>query len=199
MANVQVPGFIPYAKGGLTCETRRMRVLSNATDPICKGDALDAGSGCVIAHTTENGEVYSVQWGGATYIDADGNRIIRPRLPAATVYSGTTVENALAAYVYGVNDMVTQQFRASVDEAIVNAGQHDNYAMVLTVSTTNFSAHELDATGAGTTATLPWRVIEIIKGDPKSNPDQADAHVVCMVNAGRREPALEPDNGSLGT
>jgi hypothetical protein len=101
--------------------------------------------------------------------------------------------------VYGINDMVTQQFKASVDEAIALTDQGLNYQMVLTVSTTNFSAHELDATSRGTTATLPWRLIEFIKGDPKSAVDSADAHVVCMANAAKREPALEGDNGSLGT
>jgi hypothetical protein len=78
MANVQVAGFHPHTKGNQTVELVRKRVLTNNTDRICKGDALDAvaGTGDVYAHTTETGEIYSVQWGGASYI-ANGERLVR--------------------------------------------------------------------------------------------------------------------------
>jgi hypothetical protein len=96
-----------------------------------------------------------------------------------------------------VDDMVNTKFRCSVDEAIALTDLGLNYQMVLTIGTGNWSAHELDATSRGTTATLAFRVIDFILGDPKSDPDAADAHVVALACAAEREPALEI-GGSLG-
>lgn len=201
MANTQLGGFQPYTKGNQTVELVRKRVLTNNTDRICKGDAIDSvgGSGDVYAHTTEAGEVYSVQWGGASYVSG-GERLERQALPAATTYTSTGVDPSNASYIYCVDDMVSTKFRASVDEAIALTDLGLNYAMVLTVGTGSFSKHELDATGRAVTATIPWRVTDFA---PLSLPqfndiDAADAHVICQVNAGLREPALEL-SGSDGT
>jgi hypothetical protein len=191
MANVQVAGFQPRSKGNQTVELVRLRVLTNNTDPIAKGDALDfAATGDVIAHTTEAGEVYSVQWGGASYY-ASGSRVERNVLPAATLYTSSGVDPINASYVYGVDDMVNTKFTASIDEAVALTDRNLNFAMVLTVATGDTSLHELDATGKNTTATIPWRFLDFVLGDPTSNPDEADAKVVVLANAARREPALE--------
>lgn len=199
MANVQIAGFQPRFKGGQTVALVRRRVLTNNTDRIAMYDALDnVSDGNVIAHTTEAGEVFSVMGGPASYI-ASGQRIERNALPAATLYTSTGINPANASYIMCVEDTVATQFTASVDEAIALTDIGINYNMVLTVATGDFSLHELDATSRGTTATLGFRVMEFVIGDPTSNPDEADAKVVCMVNAGKREPALEADNGSLGT
>jgi hypothetical protein len=199
MANVQVAGFQPRFKGAQTVALVRRRVLTNNTDPIAMYDALDnVSDGNVIAHTTEAGEVFSVMAGPASYISS-GQRIERNKLPAATTYTSTGINPANASYVMCVEDTVATQFTASVDEAIALTDIGINYNMVLTVATGDFSLHELDATSRGTTATLGFRVMEFVIGDPTSDPDAADAKVICMVNAGKREPALEPDNGSLGT
>lgn len=200
MANVQVAGFQPVSKGAQTVELVRKRVLTNNTTAIFKGDALDStSSGDVIVTATADGEVYSVQWGGASYMSGN-DRIERKYLPAATLYTSSGVDPVNASYVYAVDDMVNTKFKASVDEAIALTDLGINYQMVLgTGSTTSgLSGHELDATSRGTTATHPWRVVDFVIGDPKSDEDAADAHVICVANAGRREPALEP-GGSLGT
>lgn len=197
MANVQVAGFQPIHKGGQTCEMHRKRVLTNNTDPIAKGDALDtSGDGAVIAHTTEAGEVYSVQWGGASYMSGQ-ERLERRVLPAATLYTSSGVDPANASYVYAVSDTGTQSFLASIDEAVALTDIGLNFAMVLTVATGQYSLHELDATGKATTATIPWRCQSIVTGNPKSDPDAADAQVIVKINAGWLDPELE-SSGSLG-
>jgi hypothetical protein len=201
MANVQHPGFLVHSKGGTVPELVRLQVGDNNTDRIAIGDALDegGGNGLVIAHTTEAGEVYSVMIGGASYIDSStGARVDRQALPAATRYSTSGVAPADASYVFGVEDMVNTRFRASVDEAIALTDVNLNYAMVLTVTTTNFSKHELDATGRATTATIPWRMQDFVIGDPKVDVTLADAHVICRANAAERDPALER-SGSDGS
>jgi hypothetical protein len=200
MANTQVAGFQPLMKGSQTPELVRKRVLTNNTTAIFKGDALDTTTtGDVFVTATTNAAIYSVQWGGASYISGS-DRIERKHLPAATLYTSTGIDPANASYVYCVDDMVNTKFLASVDEAIALLDLNVNYVMVLgTGSTTSgLSGHELDATGRAVTATFPWRVTDFVLGDPKSDPDAADAKVVCMANAGRREPALEI-GGSLGT
>jgi hypothetical protein len=174
-----------------------MRVLTNNTDPIATFDALDVvATGDVIAHTAETTAVYSVAM-GASYVTGQ-QRVERQVLPAATTYTGSTVDPANASYIYGVEDMVNTVFKASVDEAIALTDLNLNYRMVLTVATGNYSLHELDATSRGTTATQPWRVTNFVIGDPKSDPDAADASVICKANASARDPGLEI-GGSLGT
>ena len=200
MANVQLPGFIPYTKGNQTVELVRKRVLTNNTTAIFKGDALDSvTTGDVIVCAATDTDVYSIQWGGASYMSGQ-ERLERRHLPAATLYTGTLNDEYDASYVYAVDDMVSTKFKASIDEAIVIARMGENFKQVLgTGSTTSgLSAHEVDATTPATTATFPWRLLDIIIGDPDSDPELADAHCVFLCNAGNREPALEP-GGSLGT
>lgn len=200
MANVQMAGFTPNVRGGGTPEMIRKRVLTNNTTAIFKGDALDdAGAGAVIVTATTNAAIYSVQWGGASYM-VGSERLERKHLPAATLYTSTGVDPSNASYVYCVKNMQTQDFIATVDAAIALTDLNLNYVMALGAgsTTSGLSGHELTATGKATTATFPWRVTDFVLGDPKSDPDLADCKVICMANAGRREPALEI-GGSLGT
>jgi hypothetical protein len=200
MANVQLPGFIPYTKGGLPPEMVRKRVLTNNTTAIFKGDACDLQTGGDVTVTAvTNAAFFSVQWGGASYMSGQ-ERLERKHLPAATLYTSTTNDPSNASYVYCVKHMESQEFLATVDEVLALTDLGLNYVIVLGAGNTSsgFSGHELDATGRAVTATFPWRVNDFLIGDPKSDVDAADAKVVCMQNAGRREPALEI-GGSLGT
>ena len=200
MPNVQIAGFHPVSRKGQTVTCVRKRVLTNNTTAIFKGDACDSvTTGDVIVTANADSDFYSVQWGGASYVSG-GDRVERRHLPAATLYTSSGVDPDNASYVYLVEDMVNTVFKASIDEAIVLAGLGVNYKMVLGAgsTTSGWSGHELDATTPATTATFPWRVTDFVLGNPKSDPDAADAHVYCMANAGNREPALEP-GGSLGT
>lgn len=198
MANVAHPGFAPMKKGGATVALVRKLVLSNNTTLIAKGDALDAGTGGdVFVTATNNAAFYSVQWGGASFV-LNSERVERISLPAATTYTGTAVNNTLASFVYCVEDMQATRFRASVDLAILLTDLNNNYNMNLNATTSSYSQHELASASHGTTATLPWRVLDFIVGDPKVDPTAAHAHVVCAQNAGRREPAIAI-GGQLGT
>lgn len=200
MPNTQLAGFQPLAKGAQTVELVRKRVLTNNTTAIFKGDACDLQTGGdVIVTATADGEVYSVQWGGASYMSGQ-LRLERTYLPATTLYTSTGVDPVNASYVMCVDDMVNTKFVATVDEAIALTDLGLNYNMVLGTgsTTTGWSGHEMDATSRGTTATNPWRGIDFVLGDPTSDPDLADAKVVFLLNSARREPALEI-GGSLGT
>lgn len=201
MANVANAGFHPLSKGNETVELVRKRVLTNNTTAIFKGDALDSvTTGDVIVTASTNTDIYSVQWGGASYISS-GQRIERRYLPATTLYTSTIVDPDNASYVYAVDDMVKTKFRASIPGATVLARLGENYKQVLGTgnTTSGWSGHTLDAATPATTATFPWRVVDHILGNPKADPDSSThVHVVCMANAGNREPALEP-GGSLGT
>lgn len=199
--NVALAGFRPYTKGSETVELVRKRVLTNNTTAIFKGDALDApGTGDVIVTATANAAVYSVQWGGASYVDSAGNRIERKHLPATTLYTSSGVDPANASYVYAVDGMERQKFTNSVDAAIALTDLGLNYNMTLTAgsTTTGWSGHVITATGKATTATFPWRALDFLIDPAKVDPDSANAIVIFLANAGRREPALEI-GGSLGT
>lgn len=200
MANVALQGFQPESRGGLTAELVRKRVLTNNTTAIFKGDALDmATGGDVIVTATTNAAIFSVQWGGASYVSG-ADRLERKHLPAATLYTSTGVDPANASYVFCVANMNSQVFTASVDAAIALTDLNLNYIMTLGAGSTvsGLSGHLLTATSRATTATFPWRVMDFVLGDPKSDPDAANCKVRCMANAGRREPSLEI-GGSLGT
>lgn len=200
MANVALAGFQPESRGGMTTELIRKRVLTNNTTAIFKGDALDgATTGDVIVTATTNAAIYSVQWGGASYMSS-GDRVERVFLPATTLYTSSGIDPVNASYVYCVANLQSQVFQASVDAAIALTDLNLNYIMTLgTGSTTSgLSGHLLTATSRATTATFPWRVTDFVIGDPRSDPDAANCKVRCMANAGRREPALEI-GGSLGT
>lgn len=193
MANVQVAGFQPISKGGLTVEMQRVTVITNNTTAIFKGDAVvTTASGDWIVASATNTAVGSVQWGGASYMSGS-QRLERRHLPAATLYTSTTVDPANASYIYVVNDPVTTEFKASVDEALTLTDLGLNYVMVLGAgsTTSGLSKHELDATSRAATASFPWLVKNFVLGDPKSDVDLADAAVICKINAGLREPALD--------
>lgn len=200
MANVQLAGFHPESRGGLTCETVRKRVLTNNTTAIFKGDCVaEAATGDIVVAASTSAAIYSVQWGGASYM-ASGDRVEKVFLPATTLYTSTGVDPVNASYVHVVANTQNQVFNGTVDEAIALTDLNLNYLIVLgTGSTTSgLSAHELDATSrAVTAATGPWRVMDFVIGDPKSDVDAADAKVRCMINAGQREPAIEI-GGSAG-
>lgn len=202
MANVAMAGFHPESRGGLTPEMVRKRVLTNNTTGIFKGDCVDqATGGDIIAAASTSAAIYSVQWGGASYIGANGDRLDRVHLPAATLYTSTGVDPGNASYVFCVANTQEQVFNATVNAAIALTDLNLNYLIVLGAgsTTSGFSGHKLDATSRAVTAnTGPFRVTDFVLGDAKSDPDAADAKVRCMINMGRREPALLTV-GSLGT
>jgi hypothetical protein len=198
MANTQVAGIQPYrVLGGGTVAYTRARVLTNQTTAIFQYDAVTPlVDGSWVVTATGTAYVGNVAC-GAVYTDATGVRVERKFLPATTLYTSTGVAPDNASYIYIVDDVVRVQFLASVDEAIALLDLNLNYAVVLgTGSTvTGLSGHELDATGRAITATIPIRVKEFVIGDPSSDPDLADAKVICQINC---DPTTPATSASLG-
>lgn len=198
MANEQVRGLQPYrVLGGGSVSYTLARVLTNNTTAIFLYD-------CVIPVTTGDWTVVAVGTTyvgnvacGAIYTDATGVRRQNKYLPAATLYTSTGVAPENASYIYICDNILTTQFKASVDEAIALTDLNLNYAVVLGVGSTvsGLSAQELDATGRAVTATIPIRVKEFVIGSPMSDPDAADAHVICQINVDPTTPATSAGLG----
>lgn len=198
MPNIQVAGLQPYrVLGGGQVSYTKARVLTNNTTAIFLYDTVvpvTTGDWVVTAvGTTYVGNVAC----GCVYTDANGIRAERKYLPAATLYTSTGVAPDNASYIYIVDDVTRVQFKASVDEAIALTDLNLNYAVVLGTgsTTTGLSGHELDATGRAVTATIPIRVKEFVIGSPMSDPDAADATVICQINA---DPTTPATSASLG-
>jgi len=200
MANTAIKGFQPYAvKGGGSITLRRGRVLTNNTTAIFLYDAVvrAATGDYVVASTGTTAVEGSSQ--GAVYTDAAGTRREDKMLPAATLYTSSTIAPENASYIYLVDNLVNTSFRASVDTAIALTDLNLNFAMTLTAgsTTTKLSGHILTATGKNTTATLPWRVENFEIGSPIADVDgTTNQAVICYVNAGFDEPALSLSTGA---
>jgi hypothetical protein len=193
MANTKVKGLQPYRMmSGGTFAYKRARVLTNNTPAIFMFDSVipvTTGDWTVVAvGTTYVGNVAM----GAVYTDATGIRMDRKYLPAATLYTSSGVAPENASYIYIVDDVVRAEFLGSVDEAIALTDLNLNYAVVLGTGSTvsGLSGQELDATGRAVTATIPIRVTDFVIGSPMSDPDAADAHVICQINVNQTIPAL---------
>lgn len=192
MANNQKGGFFPVGvRGGGSVEHARKRVLTNNTNAIFKGDAVvPVNDGGWVVATATNTAIGSVSM-GCSYVDSTGVRVPRHYLPAATTYSGSTVDPEAASYLYVVADAVNVEFEASADEALTLTNLLNNFELVLTVGSTvtGYSKHEIDTSTAATTSTLPIRVTDFIF-DGQNDVDSADVRVRCRINAGFVEPAL---------
>lgn len=191
MANAQRAGFRPSkVRNGGHIELARKRVISNNTTGIFCGDAvIGVNDGGVVVATSSTAAIASIAR-GASYVTG-GQRVERKYLPAATTYSGTTVENENASYVYVVADALGVDYMCTADEALAVTNILNNFGIVLGTgnTATGMSQHELDASTANTTNSLPMRLIEFCFGGD-IDPDSADATVMVRINAGYVEPAL---------
>ncbi len=190
MANVAHPGFAPVKRtDGSQVTYQRKRVLTNNTTQICLNDAcITTSAGDVTVQATGTTFTGGVS-GGASYLDANSQRVMAKSLPAATLYTSTLVDPYNASYVFLTEGNEGNVFRASVDAAIGLTNLNINHAITLTAGTNGISGHELTASGAAVTATIPWRVTDFVMS-ADSDPDAAHAHVYCRINAGMIEPAI---------
>lgn len=172
MANVQRPGFLPAKTVGTNWVRERKIVESNNTTRIRKGDCVKFTGAGWVCGTSGTAAVSGASL-GAVYRNADGEDVESPVLPAAELYSGTTVVPDGASYIY-LPDDVNVWYIASCDEAITNANLQLNHAYVLGTTSSTYSDHEVDATSPNTTSTLPWRLRAFVLG-PDNDPDLADA------------------------
>lgn len=198
MANIAQPGFRPIrGTNGVQISYSRRRVISNNTNPISMYDAviIDA-AGDTIRATSAATAVASAAC-GTSYVDSRDGRKGSKDLPAATVYTGSTVDPLDSSYVFIVENPVNVDFKASVANSAIALTDLDlNYPMVLGSPSNGYSGHTLNATGRAVTATIPWRVKEFYFDNTSNDPDLINTAVYCTVNAGMIEPAL---SAYLGT
>jgi hypothetical protein len=184
---------------GGTITFRKARVLTNNTLAINFGDTVKAaGGGDIVACAAATDEqllLASVAQ-GVVYTRSDGTRIEARGLPAATLYTSTGIWPDNGSYVYVVDQATLVEFEANVaNSAIALTDLNLNYPTVLTASTTQFSKHELNATGRAVTATFPFRVREFIQR-PDTDISLIDCKVLCMINAGQTEPVASAYTGT---
>lgn len=192
MANTQHPGFFPmaYGTGGQVSYVRR-RVLTNNSNPIGLQDLVNADTNGNILGISAGAQATAVDTCamGVSYVDTTGARIGSKNLPAATLYTSSGVMPENATYLMCVENAPLVKFRASVDDAIVLADLRANCSIIGATPVNGISAQEIDSSTKNSTATLPVRLLEFVDS-PDSDPDAADAHVICTINAGFTEPAL---------
>jgi hypothetical protein len=193
MPNVQHPGFYPTRNlGGGTVTYRRARVLSNNTNAIALQDAVTVDTNGNVLGQAQTGTlstaVHAVAM-GTFYVNADGVRTGAKQLPAATTYTGSTVDPENASYVFLTEGAHNVVFRCSVDAAITIADLGTNMGIALAPPVNGISSQELVGSTKATTATLPMRVTDFCF-TAGVDPDAADARVFAMINAGVIEPAL---------
>lgn len=193
MPNVQHPGFYParvsgISGGGITY--KRRRVLTNNTTAIATQDAVVAdGNGNIlgIAAGAHNSAIASVAM-GASYVNASGERVGAKVLPAATLYTSSTINPDNASYVYIVENELNVDFIASADGALALEDLLENFEIIAAAAVNGISTHEVDASTAATTATFPVRLMDMVVA-PDNDIDSADARWFFRINAGFMAPS----------
>jgi hypothetical protein len=150
---------IPYA-GAI----RQIPVAASFATAIFNGDTVqvDSTGYLVLSTTTNSGAIVGVCIGGQ-YVNSSGQTVQGQYIPAA-ISTSTNL-----AYAYVVDDPMAL-FKVAVVSSgttMSSAGRTvvgSNLALVLNAgsTTTGDSAYAVTLTGAGTTATIPIRVIDVV-------------------------------------
>ena len=150
---------MPYA-GAI----RQIPVAASFATAIFNGDTvqIDSTGYLVLSTTTNSGAIVGVVLGGQ-YVNSSGQTVQGQYIPAAI----STSTNP--AYAYVVDDPMAL-FKVAVVSSgttMSSAGRTvvgTNLALVLNAgnTTTGDSAYAVTLTGAGTTATIPIRVIDVV-------------------------------------
>ena len=150
---------LPYA-GAI----RQIPVAASFATAIFNGDTvqIDSTGYLVLSTTTNSGAVVGVCLGGQ-YVNSSGQTVQGQYLPAL-ISTSTNL-----AYAYVVDDPMAL-FKVAVVSSgttMSSAGRTvvgSNLALVLNAgsTTTGDSAYAVTLTGAGTTATIPIRVIDVV-------------------------------------
>ena len=150
---------MPYA-GAI----RQIPVAAAFATAVFNGDTvqIDSTGYLVLSTTTNSGAIVGVVIGGQ-YVNSSGQTVQSPYIPAAA----STATNL--AYAYVVDDPMAL-FKVAVVSSgttMSSAGRAvvgTNLALVLNAgsTTTGNSAYAVTLTGAGTTATIPIRVIDVV-------------------------------------
>ena len=150
---------LPYA-GAI----RQIPVAASFATAIFNGDTvqIDSTGYLVLSSTTNSGAIVGVCIGGQ-YVNSSGQTVQGQYLPAL-ISTSTNL-----AYAYVVDDPMAL-FKVAVVSSgttMSSAGRTvvgNNLALVLNAgsTTTGDSAYAVTLTGAGTTATIPIRVIDVV-------------------------------------
>ena len=143
---------------------RQIPVAAGFATAIFNGDTVqvDSTGYLVLSSTTNSGAVVGVCLGGQ-YVNSSGQTVQGQYIPAA-ISTSTNL-----AYAYVVDDPMAL-FKVAVVSSgttMSSAGRTvvgSNLALVLNAgsTTTGDSAYAVTLTGAGTTATIPIRVIDVV-------------------------------------
>ena len=150
---------MPYA-GAI----RQIPVAASFATAVFNGDTvqIDSTGYLVLSTTTNSGTIVGVVVGGQ-YVNSSGQTVQSQYIPASV----STATNL--AYAYVVDDPMAL-FKVAVVSSgttMSSAGRTvvgTNLALVLNAgsTTTGNSAYAVTLTGAGTTATIPIRVIDVV-------------------------------------
>ncbi len=153
-----LPGYAPdYQLQALTVGS------GNATS-IYRGDPVVFSSGVIVAATSTANAVHGVM-DGATYI-SNGQQTWTPYCPASTT-----------ATVYIISAPGAMFLAQTLTTAIVTSSINKNVGFAVGSGTTNgggFSGYTIDQATAGTTSTLPFRVVGLYSSIAPSSVNGTD-------------------------
>ncbi len=141
-----LPGYAPdYQLQAVTVGA------ANAT-AIYSGDPVVFSSGLAVAATSTSSAVHGIAQ-GCQYTDTSGNRVWRPYVPASTT-----------ATLYVISAPGALFLAQTLATAVVTSNVNKNIGFALGSGTTiggGFSGYTIDQATAGTTNTLPFRIVDL--------------------------------------
>jgi hypothetical protein len=143
---------------------RQIPVAASFGTAIFSGDTvqIDSTGYLILSTTTNSGTIVGVCVGGS-YVNSSGQTVEGQYLPASV----STATNPAYAYVVDDQQALFKVAVVSSGTTMSSAGRTvvgTNLALVLNAgsTTTGNSAFAVTLTGAGTTATIPIRVIDVV-------------------------------------
>ena len=143
---------------------RQIPVAASFGTAIFSGDTvqIDSTGYLILSTTTNSGTIVGVCVGGS-YVNSSGQTVEGQYLPASI----STSANPAYAYVVDDQQALFKVAVVSSGTTMSSAGRTvvgTNLALVLNAgsTTTGNSAYAVTLTGAGTTATIPIRVIDVV-------------------------------------
>jgi len=168
------------ASGSYTGKVRHYKIASNDSTAIFYGDFVKMTSAGVV--TLDNGTTSLTPIGvfmGCSYTDPNTNQ-----LTFSQFYPASTVASDIDAYV--LNDPFVEM-RMQGDATLAQTALGNNAAVVQTAGSTSIgrSRNAFDSSTIATTATLPVKLIEFVKG-PDSTVGDSYTDVIVMFNVGHQ-------------
>lgn len=168
------------ASGSYTGKVRHYKIASNDSTAIFYGDFVKMTSAGVV--TLDNGTTSLTPIGvfmGCSYTDPNTNQ-----LTFSQYYPASTVASDIDAYV--LNDPFVEM-RMQGDATLAQTALGNNAAVVQTAGSTSIgrSKNAFDSSTIATTATLPVKLIEFVKG-PDSTIGDSYTDVIVMFNVGHQ-------------